>query len=88
MLQVALVQQEKKFPNSTTNNSNKNTVHTNRNKLRENRIFSKFFQYINISRSGILSVDEFLEFTAKIDIHLSEDEAKAILTSMDTNNNV
>ena len=93
ILKVALVNETKDSnktsitANITGNKSTTNNSQIAPNKLRDNRIFSRFFQYINISKSGILSVDEFLEFTSKIDMYLSEDEAKDILKSMDTNNN-
>lgn len=58
-----------------------------RNKLRDNRMLSKVFHYINVSETGIMSVEELMEFSSNVEQYLTYEEAKSILKLFDTNGN-
>jgi Ca2+-binding EF-hand superfamily protein len=64
-----------------------NSKSTTRNKLRDNRMLSRVFKYMNTSQTGILGLEELLEFTAKLEIYLTDEEGHSILKLMDRNGN-
>jgi len=56
-----------------------------KNALRDSRILSHIFRHVNVNRDSILSLDEILDLAARLEIFLTEGEARRIATDMDVN---
>lgn len=56
-----------------------------KNKIKENIALSNIFQIINVNGDGIMSLDELMDLAAKLEVFLSEEEARKVLTLLDTN---
>lgn len=54
-----------------------------RNEFRESRILSHIFRHVNVNNDCILSLDEVLDLTARLEIFLTEAEARRIARDMD-----
>ncbi len=63
------------------------TAHANmgRNKIRENLTMIHVFNAINVKRDSILSLDEAMDLAAKMEVFLTEEEARKVLQMMDVN---
>ena len=55
------------------------------NILRESRLLSHIFRNVNENKDSILSLDEILDLAARLEIFLTEDEARIIAKEMDVN---
>ena len=53
--------------------------------VRANRVLSEVFRLVNANGDGIISLDEVIDMTSKLEIFVTEAEAAAIFKEMDTN---
>lgn len=53
--------------------------------VRANRVLSEVFRIVNCNGDGIISLDEVLDLTGKLEIFVTESEAQKIFKAMDTN---
>ena len=56
------------------------------NKFRENRILSQIFTLANMSKSGVLTVEELLRLFERLELYITDQDAVRILTMMDIDN--
>ncbi len=63
------------------------TAHANmgRNKIRENMTMIHVFATINVKNDAILSLDEVMDLASKMEVFLTEEEARKVLLMMDIN---
>ena len=54
-----------------------------KNKIRENLTLSHVFQMINVKSDKILSLDEIMDLASKVEVFLTEEETRKIITMMD-----
>lgn len=54
-------------------------------KIRESRALSAVFRMVNVKTDNILSLDEVMDLAARIEIFVTEEEARKILLMMDVN---
>jgi Ca2+-binding EF-hand superfamily protein len=69
--------------NNSSNNNNNNNNNNKRNESKESRILSQVFKLIDINNDGIISQHEFMTMMAALEIYVTEEEARKILSMMD-----
>lgn len=76
-----------KADKSKSNGSSRSSANSSpiKNALRESRILSHIFRHVNANKDSILSLDEVLDLAARLEIFLTEAEARQIAKDMDAN---
>ena len=53
--------------------------------VRTNRVLSEVFRHVNANGDGIISLDEVIDMTSKLELFITEAEAQQLFKEMDTN---
>ncbi len=59
--------------------------HIGKHKIRESRTLSQVFKLMNVKADDILSLDEIMDLASRVEVFVTEEEARKILQTMDVN---